>query len=105
MLCGDGPQAPRSGGPIGEHAEAARLLLRSTLHVENRALGPGHCQTLTNAVNLAFLLTQLGEHADAAALLRTALAVWTRTVGSDGEGTLFGEGHLVNTLLYLGEYA
>ena len=43
--------------------------------------------------------------ADAAALLRTTLAAWTRAFGPDDQGTLAAENHLASALNSLGECA
>ena len=48
---------------------------------------------------------RLGEHAEAAALLRTTLVTMTRTVGVDDPCTLCTENHLAGALNALHEYA
>ena len=60
-------------------------------------LGPGNINTLISTSNLARTLLHLGEHAKAAAFLRTTIAVRTRTLGTDGMDTLFIESHLAET--------
>ena len=61
--------------------------------------GPEHRNALISASNLARVLLRLGEHAEAAVLLRTTLAARTDTVGPDDEGTLSTESHLTSALL------
>ena len=77
-------------------------LLRVSMDVNTRLLGPEHHTTLNSASNcLACSLFQLGECAKAAVLLRTTLAAQTRTVGADDEFTIATETHLINVLLRL----
>ena len=61
---------------------------RGILDARTLALGPDHRETLACASNLAVSLARLGEHAEAAVLLRTTLAIEARTVGTDDGGTL-----------------
>ena len=51
-------------------------------------LGPEHLNTLRSASNLACSLLNIGEFAEAAALLRTTLVVETRTLGTDDLATV-----------------
>ena len=67
--------------------------------------GPEHPETLICAANQAAALSNLGEYAEAAVLLRTTLAARTRMLGADDEITLIIEGHLISARFHLGEYA
>ena len=70
-----------------------------------RPWGPGYLETLTCAPNWGASLVQLGECAEAAALLWTTLVAMAHTLGSDEVCTLCPETHLVSALIDLGEYA
>ena len=58
-------------------------MLRDTLAIQQRTLGEGHANTLDTATNLALLLSNTGQHAEAEALGRSTLAQANRTLGPD----------------------
>ena len=66
--------------------------------------GPSTARRYAPPQNLAASFVYIGEHAEAAVLLRTTLAVWTRTVGADDQCTLIVESALAGALLRLGEH-
>jgi non-specific serine/threonine protein kinase/serine/threonine-protein kinase len=62
------------------YAEAERLL-RQTLEIERRVLGPEHRFTLVTAGNLGETLTGEGQYPEAEKLIRETLEIKRRTLG------------------------
>jgi Flp pilus assembly protein TadD len=66
----------------GRYAEA-ETLLRTTLEIKRRVLGPQHPETLRSMVNLATSLRLEGHNSDAEKLGREALEIRRRVLGPD----------------------
>jgi hypothetical protein len=75
------------------------------LPVVRRVLGPEHPDTLGTAANLAGVLNDLGEHAEAAATLREVLDVVTRVLGAEHPSTLQKANNLAVMLYCQGKHA
>jgi hypothetical protein len=70
----------------GHYAEAEKLL-RRTLDIKRRVLGPEHPETLRSMVNLATSMLHEGHYADAEKLERETLDIRRRVLGLEHPDT------------------
>jgi tetratricopeptide (TPR) repeat protein len=70
----------------GQPAEAEKLL-RETLDIQRRVLGPEHPDTLLSMGNLAHFLTENGRYTEAEKLYRQTLDIRRRVLGPDHPNT------------------
>ena len=73
--------------------------------IVRRVLGPDHPDTLATVNNLAGVLNDQGEHAEAEKMYRDVLAVQRRVLGPEHPSTLMTGNNLAVTLDCLGKYA
>ena len=74
------------------------VILRTTLAVRTRVLGPDDLGTLVTAGHLVNVLQRLGEYAEAEAIDRGMLEKGLRSLGSDHRDTLATAANLATSL-------
>jgi tetratricopeptide (TPR) repeat protein len=83
--------------------DEAEKLLRETLDIRHRVLGPDHRDTLMSMNNLANMLFLEGHYADAEKLEREALAIQRRVLGPDHPDTAMSTYNLGGIALHKGK--
>ncbi|KAF4448457.1 tetratricopeptide repeat domain-containing [Fusarium albosuccineum] len=89
----------------GEHLESVEELMTEVLETRRTKLGKEHPYTLLAMVNMAIVLTAMGQYKKAEDLVLEGLPVADRTLGRDHIGTLFGRQTHAAILLERREYA
>ncbi|KAL5886639.1 hypothetical protein ACKVWH_001964 [Pyricularia oryzae] len=74
-----------------EAYEEAEQMLRETLALREKVLGPEHPSTLTSMGNLAWVLNNQGKYEEAEQMLRKTLALYKQVLGPENPSTLAGE--------------
>ena len=91
-------------GNLGLYPRAEELLKR-TLDIRRRALGPSHTQTLSSMDDLALNLNREGRFGEAEKVLRETLDQRRRILGRQHPDTLGSMSNLANTINVQGRYA
>ncbi|KAJ3545083.1 hypothetical protein NM208_g2692 [Fusarium decemcellulare] len=89
----------------GDHLESVEDLMTEVLETRRAKLGKEHPYTLLAMVNMAIVLTAMGQYKKAEDLVLEGLPVAGRTLGRDHIGTLFGRQTHAAILLERREYA
>ena len=82
----ENPQYLNAAGHDGLHARALRrrgTLLKQSLGIRKKALGPEHPDVATSLNNLAVLYSAQGLYAKAEPLYQRALAIWKKALGPE----------------------
>ena len=101
---GYGRQAPPGGGLV-RRKPAPQGSTQRPCGCCGASWTPEDRETLIAALNMATMLSELRECAEAAVLLRTTIVARTRTHRTGDEGTLATQSQLVSVLGRLGEHA
>ena len=88
----------------GQYHDAARVL-REVLNERERALGPGHPDTLATRYRLAIALAFQGKYAEAETEFRTVIKLREKVLGSEHPDTLATRNNLAVVLQWQGKYA
>jgi tetratricopeptide (TPR) repeat protein len=83
--------------------DEAEKLLRETLDIRHRILGPDHRDTLMSMNNLANMLFLEARYGDAEKLAREALAIQLRVLGPDHPDTAMSTYNLGGIALHKGK--